>query len=193
VVFFDHPLPLPLSHKCERGVNRVINAGRVVQPTCIWTFSPQFKLTSFSWWWLSFKLISYMVIQMKVVVRLFFRSIRILLIPFMHLFEFITTPKGVVRSAAAQEEVDRQSRNLVLYQFKTCPFCIKVRREIKRLSLPIELRDAQKNQQNRAALLQGGGQVKVPCLQIKDEQGKVQWMYESTAINQYLHQRFGVI
>lgn len=130
---------------------------------------------------------------MKEVVRLFFRSIRILLIPFMHLFEFVTTPKGVVRAAATQQIVNQQCRNLVLYQFKTCPFCIKVRREIKRLSLPIELRDAQKNQQNRAALLQGGGFVKVPCLQIRDEHGNVQWLYESTAINQYLHQRFASI
>jgi glutaredoxin len=130
---------------------------------------------------------------MRVVVRLFFRSIRVLLIPFMHLFEFITTPKGVVRTALAQQEVDRQSQNLVLYQFKTCPFCIKVRREINRLSLPIEMRDAQKNLQHRADLLNNGGQIKVPCLQIKDEQGNVQWMYESSAINQYLHQRFGAI
>jgi glutaredoxin len=130
---------------------------------------------------------------MKVVIRLFFRSIRILLIPFMHLFEFFTTPKGIVRDLAAQQKVDRECSNLALYQFKTCPFCIKVRREIKRLSLPIELRDAQKNQQNRAALLQGGGEVKVPCLQIKDEQGNVQWLYESTAINQYLHQRFASV
>lgn len=130
---------------------------------------------------------------MKVVVRLFFRLVRILLIPFMHLFEFVTTPKGVVRSAAAQELVSKQCRNLVLYQFQTCPFCIKVRREINRLSLPIELRDAQKNQLNRAALLQGGGHIKVPCLQITDEQGNVQWLYESTAINEYLHQRFGSV
>lgn len=127
---------------------------------------------------------------MKLAVRLFFRLIRILLIPFMYLFEFVTTPRGIIRAAEAQHVVNLQCRNLVLYQFKTCPFCIKVRREIKRLSLPIELRDAQKNPQHRAELLQGGGFVKVPCLQIRDEQGNVQWLYESTAINQYLHQRF---
>lgn len=128
---------------------------------------------------------------MKYAVRMFFRFVRILLIPFMHLYEFLTTPKGVVREAAAQLEIDRQCQGLALYQFKTCPFCIKVRREIKRLSLPIELRDAQKNQQRRVELLQGGGFVKVPCLQIRDERGNVQWLYESTAINEYLHQRFG--
>lgn len=130
---------------------------------------------------------------MKFAIKLFFRSIRILLIPFMYLFEFVTTPKGVVRTIEAQQAVDQQCRNLTLYQFKTCPFCIKVRREIKRLSLPIELRDAQKNFQNRAELLQGGGHIKVPCLKVTDEQGKVQWMYESSEINKYLHQRFGSI
>jgi glutaredoxin len=128
---------------------------------------------------------------MKFAVKMFFRFIRIALIQFMYLWEFVTTPKGVVREAAAQQVVDQQCRNLVLYQFKTCPFCIKVRREMRRLSLPIALRDAQKNPQHRAELLQGGGQIKVPCLQIKDEQGNEQWLYESTAINQYLHQRFG--
>lgn len=128
---------------------------------------------------------------MRFAVKLFFRLVRILLHPFMLIWEFVTTPRGIVRDVAAQQQVDLQSRHLVLYQFKTCPFCIKVRREIKRLSLPIELRDAQKNQQNRAELLQGGGQVKVPCLKISDEHGKVQWMYESAEIIQYLHQRFG--
>jgi len=130
---------------------------------------------------------------MKLVIRLFFRSIRVLLIPVMYVFEFVSTPKGVVRAEAAQQEVDRQCKNLMLYQFKTCPFCIKVRREINRLSLPIELRDAQKNSQHREELLQGGGQIKVPCLRISDEQGNVQWMYESAEINQYLHQRFALM
>jgi len=130
---------------------------------------------------------------MRFVLRYFFRTIRILLIPFMHLYEFITTPKGIVRDIVAQQEVDRQCMNLALYQFQTCPFCIKVRREINRLSLPIVLRDAQKNVQNRAELLQDGGQVKVPCLQIRDENGKVQWMYESAEINKYLHKRFGAV
>ncbi len=130
---------------------------------------------------------------MRLFIRMFFRFVRILLIPFMYLWEFFTTPKGIVRTEAVQQAVDQQSHNLVLYQFKTCPFCIKVRREIHRLSLPIALRDAQKNPQNREELLQGGGQIKVPCLQITDELGKVQWLYESATINQYLHQRFGSI
>ena len=130
---------------------------------------------------------------MKFAFKLFFKMVRLMLYPVMLIWEWVTTPKGIVRDASSQIIIEQQSRDLVLYQFKTCPFCIKVRREINRLSLPIELRDAQKNLLNRAELLQGGGQIKVPCLQIKDEQGNVQWLYESTVINQYLHQRFAAI
>lgn len=127
---------------------------------------------------------------MKWVFKIFFRSLRFVIGPFILLWEIVTTPKGIVRQPEEQRQVDRECRGLILYQFRTCPFCIKVRREIRRLSLNIELRDAQKDQQNRAALLQGGGQIKVPCLKITDEQGNDQWMYESSEIIQYLHERF---
>lgn len=127
---------------------------------------------------------------MKWVFKIFFRSLRVVIGPFILLGEIVTTPKGVVRQPEEQRQIDLQCRRLILYQFRTCPFCVKVRREIRRLSLNIELRDAQKDQQNRAALLQGGGQIKVPCLKITDEQGNSQWMYESSDIIQYLHEHF---
>ena len=59
---------------------------------------------------------------MRFAVKLFFRLVRILLHPFMLIWEFVTTPRGIVRDVAAQQQVDLQSRHLVLYQFKTCPF-----------------------------------------------------------------------
>jgi len=127
---------------------------------------------------------------MKWAFKIFFRSLRVIIGPFILLGEFVTTPKGVVRQPEEQRRVDQQCQGLILYQFRTCPFCVKVRREIHRLSLNIELRDAQKDQQHRAALLQGGGQIKVPCLKITDEQGNSQWMYESSDIIRYLHERF---
>lgn len=127
---------------------------------------------------------------MKPLFKIFFKTLRIVLIPFMLLWEKLTTPKGIVRPPQAQQLVDQQCQNLALYQFKTCPFCIKVRRELGRLSLDIPLLDAQNHPQNREALLQGGGQVKVPCLKITDEKGGVQWMYESADIIRYLHKKF---
>jgi glutathione S-transferase len=102
----------------------------------------------------------------------------------------MTAPKGMLRSPDAQHQIDQQCRSLALYQFKTCPFCIKVRRELRRLSLNIELCDARNNPDHRQALLQGGGEVKVPCLKITDEQGASQWMYESSDIIRYLEQHF---
>jgi glutaredoxin len=127
---------------------------------------------------------------MKWFARIFFRSLRIAIGPFILLWEAATTPKGIVRQPDDQRRIDEESRNLVLYQFKTCPFCIRVRKEISRLSLNVELRDAQHDSQHREALLQGGGQVKVPCLRISDAQGNSQWMYESADIIRYLQERF---
>lgn len=127
---------------------------------------------------------------MKWFFRIFFRTLRIVIGPFILLWEALSRPKGIVRPAEQQQQIDRQTQNLALYQFKTCPFCIKVRREIRRLSLNIELRDAQHHAQNREALLQGGGKIMTPCLKITDEHGNSQWMYESADIIQYLRQRF---
>ncbi|WP_136681264.1 glutaredoxin domain-containing protein [Neptunomonas sp. XY-337] len=107
------------------------------------------------------------------------------------LIDFITTPKGIKRSAEAQQAVDAATQDLALYQFQACPFCVKVRRQMKRLSLNIALRDAKKDTQYREELLQQGGKVKVPCLKITDADGSVRWLYESNDINAYLTERFG--
>jgi glutaredoxin len=123
-------------------------------------------------------------------IRLFFRTLRLVLIPFMLLWSWLGTPKGVARSTDAQQKVDQECDKLALYHFKTCPFCIKVRHEMARLSLPIELRDAQHDSGHRADLEQGGGKIQTPCLKITDSQGNVQWMYESGDIIKYLQQRF---
>lgn len=127
---------------------------------------------------------------MKFVIRTFFKTLRLVLGPFILLWEMVTTPKGIVRPAEQQQQIDLQCRSLALYQFKTCPFCIKVRRTMRGLSLNIELRDAQHDPQHREALLQDGGQIKTPCLRITDAQGNSQWMYESDDIIKYLRQRF---
>jgi glutathione S-transferase len=94
------------------------------------------------------------------------------------------------RPAALQANVDSQCRDLALFQFKTCPFCMKIRQEMHRLSLPIERRDAQHDKANRAALIAGAGSAKVPCLKITDAKGNVKWLTDSKAIISYLRGRF---
>jgi glutaredoxin len=127
---------------------------------------------------------------MKTVIRAFFRTLRIVLGPVMLLKERLTRPAGLVREAAAQASVDQQCQSLALYQFSTCPFCIKVRQEMRRLSLPIEKRDAQHHTANRDALLQGTGATQVPCLQITEADGQTRWLKDSAAIVAYLRERF---
>jgi len=127
---------------------------------------------------------------MKYFIRLFFKTLRIVLGPFMLLKEAINRPKGLVRSQAAQDAVDQQCKQLVLYQYKTCPFCMKVRREIAALSLPIKRIDAQHPGPDRTDLQTQGGQAKVPCLRVTDTSGQSLWLYESDKIVGYLRGRF---
>jgi len=58
-----------------------------------------------------------------------------------------------------------------------------------KLNLPIEKRSASEGSSHRDDLLQGGGKIKVPCLRI-EENGKVEWLYESSDIIRYLEKRF---
>lgn len=127
---------------------------------------------------------------MKPVIRAFFQTLRLVLGPVMLLKERVTQPKGVQRDAVAQAAVDLQCQSLALYQFNTCPFCIKVRQEMRRLSLPIEKRDAQHNGANREELQQGSGATKVPCLKISQANGQVRWLQDSNAIVAHLRERF---
>ena len=127
---------------------------------------------------------------MKFVIRPFFKTLRAVLGPPMLLWEWLRRPRGIKRDAAAQAAIDEQCRSLVLYQFRTCPFCIKVRQECRRLSLRIETRDAQPAGPVRDELVGGGGRAMVPCLRIADQHGNGEWLYESDRIIAYLRGRF---
>ncbi|MFY8178436.1 MAG: glutaredoxin family protein [Limnohabitans sp.] len=128
---------------------------------------------------------------MKPVIRAFFKTLRLVLGPVMLLKERLTQPKGLQRDAGSQALVDQQCQSLALYQFNTCPFCIKVRQEMRRLSLPIDKRDAQHNPAHRDELMQGSGASQVPCLKITDSNGQTRWLQDSNAIEAYLRERFG--
>ena len=93
-------------------------------------------------------------------------------------------PKQVQRSSAQQQSLDAKCKSLSLYQFRGCPFCVKVRRELYRLNLNVELRDIKKHPSFKDELLAGGGKTMVPCLRIESEDGP-EWLYESSDINTY--------
>ena len=129
---------------------------------------------------------------MKPVIRIFFKTLRALIGPPLLLVNRLTRPKGVVRLALAQQVVDARTEHLALYHFPTCPFCLKARRVIHRLSLRIDLRNAQHDASHREALLRGGGKIQTPCLRITDADGQSTWLYESTAIMTYLEHEYRV-
>ena len=106
------------------------------------------------------------------------------------LFDWLFTPRGVKRDAAQQAAIDKQTGSLVLYQYKACPFCVKVRREMKRNSLAVETRDIKRSDTARSELLAGGGNLKVPCLRIDGGNDQTDWLYESGDIIGYLQERF---
>jgi len=103
----------------------------------------------------------------------------------------VTSPRPLVRNAEAQSAIDKQAAGLVLYQFLACPFCVKVRRYLKRNAITIQTKDARRSDDARAELLNGGGMVQVPCLRIEGANGDVTWLYESDDIIAYLDRRFG--
>ncbi len=121
-----------------------------------------------------------------------FKPVRWVLGQIIIFIDWLTRSKPVERSAEAQKEIDKQTKDMVLYQFQQCPFCVKTRRTMRRLALKIEKRDARNDPQWNQELIEEGGKYQVPCLKITADDGSVEWMYESTAINQYLDEKFSV-
>ncbi len=108
------------------------------------------------------------------------RIIRLILGKLILLFNWLFSPRSIQRDPEIQADIDAQTASLTLYQYEACPFCVKVRRAMKRQALTIETRDVKRSESAREELLAGGGNLQVPCLRIEDESGQVQWMYESS-------------
>lgn len=119
-----------------------------------------------------------------------FKPIRWVLGQIIIFIDWITRPKPVQRSIDEQAKVDQQTTGMALYHFKMCPFCVKTRRQIHRLALTIENRDARNDPQWNEELVNEGGKYQVPCLKITAPDGTVEWMYESIEINQFLNEKF---
>ena len=102
------------------------------------------------------------------------------------LLDFLTRPSQVIRSREDQDSVDAAVTGLSLYQFKACPFCVKVRRHMRRRSIKIELKDVKTDLAIKEELIREGGKHKVPCLRIAEGNKEVQWLYSSDEICRFL-------
>ena len=101
-----------------------------------------------------------------------------------------TAPEPPVRSPGEQADLDARTGDLALYQFTACPYCVRVRRAIRRLGLNIELRDARRNSGWAQELRREGGRYQVPCLRFENAAGEVHWLYESRDIVAWLERHF---
>ncbi|TYK66494.1 glutaredoxin family protein [Colwellia echini] len=102
------------------------------------------------------------------------------------LLNVIFSPSSPKRNLEDQAKLDTATQRLSLYQLPSCPFCVKVRRAIKREGLNIDLRNINANNEYSEELTREGGKRKVPCLRIEKETGQVEWLYESSDIVTYL-------
>jgi len=102
------------------------------------------------------------------------------------LLNFTFSPRSPKRAPYAQSKIDDKTRSLSLYQLPSCPFCVKVRRTMKREGLKIELRNISGENKFSEELVREGGQRKVPCLRIEKKDGQVQWLYESSDVVAHL-------
>ncbi len=107
------------------------------------------------------------------------------------LINSITFLKPIQRNDEEQLYVNLACQHLSLYQFDLCPCCLKIRRYLHQLDLPIACKDIEKNIQYRHELEQLGGLVQVPCLRI-NKMGRQddKWLYESDDIIVYLRKHF---
>ncbi|MCF2946995.1 glutathione S-transferase N-terminal domain-containing protein [Paraglaciecola aquimarina] len=121
--------------------------------------------------------------------KLLIKLIRNLLGGVIVILDWVTRGTKLKRPPQAQKQIEEQTKELSLYQFFACPFCIKTRRAIYKLNLPIVKRNASSGSPYRNELLEQGGKIQTPCLRIEKD-GKVEWLYESSEIISYLNQRF---
>jgi hypothetical protein len=99
----------------------------------------------------------------------------------------IFTPKvEVKRAPETQQALDQRLSGWTLYHLEACPFCVKVRREMKRLAVSIPMKEINDDPRFQEELMAGGKIDQVPCLRYQDSTGAEKWMYESSDINAFL-------
>jgi len=80
-------------------------------------------------------------------------------------FDFLGSPRAVPAHAPAPGG----DRELVLYKFDACPYCLRVMRALKKLDVAVTLRDTMREPDARDALISATGRTQVPCLFIDGE------------------------
>jgi|TARA_B110000444_G_scaffold192312_1_gene182194 glutaredoxin len=99
---------------------------------------------------------------------------------------WVFSPKSITRNSVLQNEIDQQFAGYTLFHYPACPFCVKVRRVMKKYNLSLKLVDPRNCETGMQDLMEGGGILKVPCLKIQNSDEAITWMYESSSIISFL-------
>jgi len=127
---------------------------------------------------------------MSKVIGLIFKPIHLLLGSIILLVDRVTRPRPVKRAPEQQQKIDHETSKMALYHYPMCPFCVGTRRQMYRLGLNIDLRDPRVDDKWMSELVEQGGKKQVPCLRVEKDDGSVEFMYESSDINDYLERRY---
>ena len=79
-------------------------------------------------------------------------------------------------------------KELSLYYFETCPYCVRVLDAMQELDISLPLKHILHEPAYGEELVREGGKDQVPCLKIESHDGSVSWLYESLDIIDYLKQ-----
>ena len=107
----------------------------------------------------------------------------------LHIVDRLVPVRPQLRTPAEHDLMERESRRMHLYYARHCPSSISIRRHCERIGLRVVEKDVHKVNTYRNELLSGGGEPRVPCLRIDDEQG-ARWLYSPEAIRDFLNKRF---
>ena len=106
--------------------------------------------------------------------------------------DWATSPSPITISEEERLRINTFTSCMVMYEFKACPFCVRVRRFMKRNNIVIPTKDARKNKDYAEELVAGGGKLQVPCLVIPIEGKSSEWLYESKDIINFLAKELGI-
>ena len=111
--------------------------------------------------------------------------IRSFLAVIIRIVDFFFAPKLAKLPEAQALKVKEETQSMRVYQFKACPFCVKLRWAMRRMGVDLPFEDAKNDPKAKQELLTGGGKVKVPCLKYEKD-GQEKWLYESSDIELFL-------
>ena len=80
--------------------------------------------------------------------------------------DWLTSPRPNKISRTELDAIHNKVKNMTIYEFRACPFCVRVRRFMKKNNIIINTKDARRSKVFAQELIDGGGKLQVPCLKI---------------------------